>query len=302
MSFLKLGIVGQTGQLARALIAQCEEQGHDYVALARTGLDLSDTDEAVRQALSAFEACEVVINAAAYTAVDAAETDESTAYRVNANAPAYMAEYCKKTAKGFIHISTDYVFNGNNSSPYTVDHPTDPLGIYGASKLTGERNIQNIGGNFAILRTSWVYDGIGKNFLTTMLRLAETQSSLNIVNDQRGRPTYAIDLAHACLEVAKAMSSGDYQGQNVFHISNTGDVISWADFAKAIFKAAHPYLRHNMSIKGIPSSEYPTPAKRPLYSALDISKFEQTFKSTLPNWSSGLERAILEWAQTKGFK
>ncbi len=302
MPLLKLGIIGKTGQLARALIAQCNTQSHEYVALGRDCLDLSGADDAISKALSAFRDCDVVINAAAYTAVDAAETDETTALRVNGQAPSLIAQYCKETTKGFIHISTDYVFNGNSLSPYPVDYPTDPLGVYGATKLAGENNIKNVGGNFAILRTSWVYDGTGKNFLTTMLRLAETQKELNIVNDQKGRPTYAADLAQACLDIAKTMSSNHYQGQDIFHISNSGDVITWADFAQAIFQAAHPYLPHSMTVKGIASSEYPTPAKRPLYSALDISKFEQTFNSSLPNWSSGIERAILEWAQTRGFK
>ena len=292
---LKIGIIGETGQLARALKACCSEQGFETIALNRSQLDLSRSYKDVIEALTAFDSADVIINAAAYTAVDKAETDQETAYQVNAHSVKSIAQYCKNKDKAFIHISTDYVFNGQSETPYKPSDPTDPLGVYGQSKLQGETFIREVGGPHAILRTSWVYDGTGKNFMTTMLRLAKERNSLSVVNDQLGRPTYAKDLALACLAVVKPLLNAPQSHSGIYHVSNTGSVISWADFAKAIFDAAKSQLPHAVTVTGIPSSEYPTPAKRPSYSAMDVSKFETQFKITLPNWSSGLEQAMLEW-------
>ena len=292
---LKIGIIGETGQLARALKTCCEKQDLEAIALNRSQLDLSRSDKDITEALAPFNSVDAIINAAAYTGVDNAETDQETAYQVNAHAVKSIAQYCKGKDIALVHVSTDYVFNGQSKTPYRPSDPTDPLGIYGQSKLQGETFIREVNGPHVILRTSWVYDGTGKNFMTTMLRLAKERDSLSVVNDQLGRPTYAKDLALACLTTVKPLLNAPQSHSGIYHVSNTGSVISWADFAKAIFDAAKSQLPHAVTVTGIPSSEYPTPAKRPSYSAMDVSKFETQFKITLPNWSSGLEQAMLEW-------
>ena len=294
---LKIGIIGETGQLARALKACCAERGLEAITLNRSKLDLSRSDEDIISALESFGSVDAIINAAAYTAVDNAETDQETAYRVNASSVKSIAQYCKRKKIAFIHVSTDYVFNGQSKTPYKPSDPTDPLGVYGETKLQGETFIREINGPHAILRTSWVYDGTGKNFMTTMLRLAKDRDKLSVVNDQFGRPTYAKHLAMACLAVVKPLIYAPKESSGTYHVSNTGPIISWADFASAIFTTAKAQLPHPVTVTGIASSEYPTPAKRPSYSAMDVSKFETQFKTTLANWHSGLELAMLEWAK-----
>jgi len=293
----RLGIIGQTGQLARALIDLCDVHGIEAIALGRADLDLSWDPHLIEEALSAYDNIDALINAAAYTAVDAAEEDIDTARRVNSVAPEIFAKFCQKKNIPFIHVSTDYVFNGQNNTPYKVDHPTAPLGVYGETKLLGEDAVEKVGGVYAILRTSWVYDARGKNFMTTMLRLAETRESLNVVRDQKGRPTYAPDLAQASLIAANSLCSDPVNARGVYHVSNSGPIISWADFARAIFEKAKPHIGKNMAVNDIPSSEYPTPAKRPAYSALDLTSFESTFQTSLPDWPSSLDKAISEWVQ-----
>jgi len=189
-----------------------------------------------------------------------------------------------------IHFSTDYVFNGKATTPYEITETPNPINFYGFSKREGELNIQASQCKYAILRTSWVFDGTGKNFLTTMLRLAETHTSLNIVSDQLGRPTYAGHLAQAGLSAARSLVTGNQESVGIFHVSNTGPIISWAEFAEAIF--------HNknlaVTVKPIPSSEYPTRATRPAFSALSTKKFETVFDYKLPSWQEGLKAALSE--------
>ena len=177
---LKIGIIGETGQLARALITCCAEQDLEAISLNRSKLDLTGSEKEIASALGAFDSADAIINAAAYTAVDNAETDQDTAYQVNAEAVKSIAQYCKNKDTAFVHVSTDYVFNGQNKTPYKPSDPTDPLGVYGRTKLQGEAFIRVINGPHAILRTSWVYDGTGKNFMTTMLRLAKELSLIHI--------------------------------------------------------------------------------------------------------------------------
>lgn len=295
---LKIGIIGETGQLARALKMCVSQQDFEVIALNRSKLDLNNSDEEITYALQSFDHVDAIINAAAYTAVDKAETDEKKAYRVNAGAVRAVAQYCANKHMPFIHISTDYVFNGQNNTPYKPSNPTDPLGIYGHTKLQGEEFIREINGPHVIVRTSWVYDGTGKNFMTTMLHLAKERDNLMVVNDQFGRPTYAKHLAMASLALLKPLLTAPHTYSGTYHISNTGPVISWADFAKAIFDAAKAHLSQPVTVTGIPSSEYSTLAKRPSYSAMDVSEFEAKFNHKLPSWSSGLQQALVEWKKT----
>ena len=296
-----LVVIGKTGQLARALRKEISQQTHKNQRLQtadfidRETLDLTSTADVIRETLDNLPPCDAIILAAAYTAVDQAETDIQSAMAVNARAPGIIAQFCKDRNIPLIHISTDYVFSGKTHNPttmqpYKITDETAPLNVYGRSKREGELAIQASKCRYAILRTSWVYDGLGKNFLTTMLRLAQTHDTISVVHDQYGRPTYARHLAAAVLRTTSDMISDKEASHGLFHVTNTGPIISWSDFAQAIFKQQSLKTR----IKPITTAEYPTPAQRPFYSVMDTSKFESLFDYTLPNWQAGLTAALAE--------
>lgn len=238
---------------------------------------------------------DVIINAAAYTAVDDAETDEHTARLVNEAAPRIIAAYCKKRAIPLVHISTDYVFSGHKRTPYGPKDITNPKSVYGHSKQLGEIHIQASGCHHLILRTSWLYDVTHKNFLTAMLNLAGARDAVSVVNDQFGRPTFADELARVVLLAAGKLqqSPNDYSG--VYHVSDKGQVVSWAEFAMEIFKTARPHFVHEMTVKPISTADYGARAPRPAYSALDTSAFETTFNIQLQDWQLNLKTAIRDW-------
>jgi len=284
---LNLLVFGQNGQLARALTRLCREANITAKFIGSQAADLAANPQQVKALIDASSA-NIVINAAAYTQVDKAETDQKAAHNLNAKAPAMMARACKDSGKAFIHISTDYVFSGQSETPFQTQDAIAPLNAYGQSKADGEIAVAALGGRSVIIRTSWVYDGTGKNFLTTMLRLAGERDDLTVVHDQIGRPTYAGDLAQACLTIAATFHKGGVVG-DLYHVTNSGHAISWADFARAIFKAANV----SCNVKNIPTSDYPTPAKRPAYSVLDLSAYETDF-APLPSWQDGLKRALKE--------
>lgn len=296
MSNKRVLILGGTGQLSRALKVFAADGFHVHM-LSRPIFDLSWNETDILPALKPFKSYDIIVNAAAYTAVDAAEDDQDMCFRVNATGPASVAKFCGLHGIAFIHLSTDYVFDGNADIAYSPNHKTKPLGVYGASKLSGETLIEQSGCYATILRTSWVYDGIGKNFLTTMLRIAQTQSSISVVSDQIGRPTYAGHLAQACWEVIKKIIQDTNYNGGTFHVTGSGRPISWADFAKEIFIQAMQYLPHEIQVSGIPSSEYPTRVTRPKYSVLDILSFENEFGIRLPVWQEGIVLAIEEWLE-----
>ncbi len=288
---LRLAIIGKTGQLARALLREGREQGHDIIALDRNALDLTSSPDSITSTIESLPSdIDALIIAAAYTAVDQAETNASTAYAVNAAAPATIARACAQHDIPLIHISTDYVFAGDGHQPYQPDDDTDPLGVYGASKLDGELAILESGARALILRTSWVFDGSGNNFLTTMLRLAEIRDELRVVDDQIGRPTYAGHLALATLKAAETLVNEPDMETGIYHVTGGGEPISWADFAISIFKTTEK----DMQVERIPTSEYPTPAERPSYSVLDTDSFERNFNHPLPDWQNGLAAALQE--------
>ncbi len=291
-------VIGKTGQLARALISRAGDHGVKISAFGRSDCDLSTSAKLVENFAKSLPICDGIIIAAAYTAVDAAEDDIDTSQRVNADAPKIFAHECAERGIPLVHISTDYVFPGDGKTPLKPSNSTDPINAYGASKLAGEKAIEDIQIRAAILRTSWVFDGHGKNFMTTMLSLAQTRDKLNVVADQIGRPTYAGHLADACLiTMKKFIKEPSFQG-GTYHISGSGPEISWADFANAIFAKAVNNLPHTMHVTPIPSIEYPTPAKRPSYSVMDITLFETTFGYKTPDWQSGLDEALAEWEAT----
>lgn len=276
-------VFGKTGQVATEL---ARVGGDDVVCLGRAEADLADPDACA--AIIRDTDATGVINAAAYTAVDNAEDEEALATVINGDAPAAMARAAAERGLPFVHISTDYVFDGSGVKPWLPEDETAPLGAYGRSKLAGERGVVAAGGTFAILRTSWVFSSHGSNFVKTMLRLAETKDHLTIVEDQIGGPTEAGDIARACLAVARGLSGATGQG-GIYHFSGRPDV-SWAEFAREIFVQADL----KVSVEGIPASAYPTKAKRPGNSRMDCSSLQASFGVTRPDWRESLGRVLAD--------
>ena len=288
---LHLAIIGKSGQLARALIREGEARGHIIIALDRSALDLRTTPKDIEAEISALPSgLDGIILAAAYTNVDGAESDASTAYAVNATAPAAIARACYRHDIPLIHISSDYVFDGEAEQPYLPDDDTDPLGIYGASKLDGELAVIESGARALIIRTSWVFDGTGKNFLTAMLQLAEKGKSVSVVDDQFGRPTYAGHLAQAILKAMETIAEDPEFVTTVYHVTGGGEPTNWAGFAKSIFRMSNLSTK----VEEIPASDFPSPAKRPVYTVLETEGFEHAFRHPLPDWQAGVRAALEE--------
>ena len=282
---MKILVFGQTGQVAREL-ARRMPLGVSAEFLGRGQADLADP-AACAAAIAACDA-DVVINAAAWTAVDKAEAEEAAALVVNGAAPGAMARACAARGLPFLQVSTDYVFDGAGDQPFGVNHPTAPLGAYGRSKLAGEQAVQAAGGVHVILRTSWVVSVHGANFVKTMLRLGAERDSLNVVADQIGGPTPAADIADALYVMAAGVLAGRPGG--VQHFAGAPDC-SWAEFAREIMARAGLAC----AVQDIPSSAYPTPAKRPLNSRLDCSGLA-AFGIARPDWRTGLDQILQELA------
>lgn len=278
---MKILVFGKTGQVATEL----QRQAPGATFLDRAQADLSDP-AACAAAVSATDA-DVVINAAAYTAVDRAESEEALANAVNGEAPAAMARAAAAKGIPFLHVSTDYVFSGEGTTPWQVDDPVAPPNAYGRSKLLGEEGVRAAGGNTAILRTSWVFSSHGANFVKTMLRLSETRDALNVVEDQIGGPTPAADIAAALLVMAERMGTGQQGG--TYHFGGM-PWVSWADFAREIFAQAG----RQVTVSGIPTSGYPTPAVRPLNSRMECSALAHDFGIAAPDWKAGLAQVLVE--------
>ncbi len=281
---MKLLIFGKTGQVAREL----QRLAPDATYLGREDADLLNPADCA--AVITAHKADAVINAAAWTAVDKAETEEAAATTVNGDAPTAMAQAAAAKGIPFLHISTDYVFDGTGDQPFTPDLPTAPLGAYGRSKLKGEQGVRAAGGQHLILRTSWVVSAHGANFVKTMLRLGATKETLNVVADQIGGPTPAAAIAQALITAAQALTQGAQGGTH--HFAGSPDT-SWADFARAIMSTANLPCR----ITDIPTSAYPTPAKRPLNSRLDCSAFTAAFGIPRPDWRQGLQMIVKELTQ-----
>lgn len=287
-------VFGKSGQLAQELARRLP--GARF--LGRDQADLADPDQVA--AAIAAHGPDLIINAAAYTAVDRAEEEEALATRVNGESPAVMARAAAALGIPFLHVSTDYVFDGAGSAAFAPGDKTGPIGAYGRSKRVGEEAIAAAGGDYAILRTSWVFSAHGGNFVKTMLRLAETRDALNVVDDQVGGPTAAGDIAAALVTMADAFRAGDgHRDRNgaagIYHFAGAPDV-SWADFAREIFAQAG----RDVAVTGIPSADYPTPAARPLNSRLDCSRLEQVFGVKRPDWRVSLGRVLEELGARAG--
>jgi dTDP-4-dehydrorhamnose reductase len=267
--------------------------GERAIPLTQAELDLSKIDT-IRETLDRYSP-DVVINPAAYTAVDKAEEEQGLASLINGEAPGVMAAWCNDKRIPFIHYSTDYVFDGSGDHPRDENMKTAPLNHYGASKLAGEQAVEQAGGNYLIFRTSWVYDAQGKNFVNTMLRLGGEREVLSIVADQIGAPSYAPHLADATLQALEKVQNLDAFPSGVYHMCNAGET-SWNQFALAIFEGAkrHGRVLEITKVNAINTVDYPTPATRPLNSRLDYSRLKQVFDITMPSWQEGLEACLQE--------
>jgi len=274
-------VFGKTGQVALEL-----QRLGDVVVLGRDQADLANPAacaDAIRT-----HAPRVVINAAAYTAVDRAEEEEAMATIINGDAPTAMARACAELGIPLIHISTDYVFEGTGDAPWQPNDPTAPQNAYGRSKLAGEIGIRNSGAVHVILRTSWVVSAHGANFVKTMLRLSDTRDALTVVADQIGGPTPASDIAAACLQMAEQLIA-DPSKSGTYHFSGAPDA-SWADFAWAIFEQAG----RDVAVTPIPTTDYPRPAQRPLNSRMECGATQQIYGIARPNWRDGLNMILQE--------
>jgi dTDP-4-dehydrorhamnose reductase len=278
------GANGQVGQELRVLAASYP--AFEFVFTSHDNMPVND--EAAVQKVFAAHKPAYCINCAAYTAVDKAESEQDPAYQVNAEGARILAAACKSFNTRFIHISTDYVFNGQSPAPYTEDAPTDPVNLYGATKLKGEQLCLQYNPEAIIIRTAWVYSSFGKNFVKTMMKLMQDRSAINVVSDQVGAPTYAADLANCMMQIiANCQLSVSNWFPGIYHYSNQGR-ISWYEFAVAIKELTGSAC----TVNPIPSEQYPTPAKRPAFSLLDTSKIQKTFHCVIPEWKDSLQQCI----------
>jgi dTDP-4-dehydrorhamnose reductase len=285
---MKILLLGSRGQLGTTLLPQLGRFG-DVEAYDHDGIDLADASVTRRRILEI--APDLIINAAAYTAVDKAESEPQAAARVNADAPGVVAECASELGAGLIHYSTDYVFDGNASSPYKEDDPTNPQSVYGRTKLDGENAVLNSGASALILRTAWVYSLHGHNFLKTMLRLAAERDELTIVADQVGSPTSTLALTDATIRLIEYFVEHDGfppEVRGVYNMTCEGET-SWAGFARAIIAASND---SDTRVTDITTADYPTPAARPAYSVLRGDKLDRVFGIRLPDWEDALDTCM----------
>jgi len=277
-------VTGGHGQVGQALQAQSKKHAEVQFYFASSA-EADVTSAESLEAIFTKVHPDFCINASAYTAVDKAESEQDKAYAINVTGAKNLAEACKKHNAVLVHISTDFVFDGNSTVPYTEEDTTNPQGVYAATKRDGELAIANVFSNYIIVRTSWVYSEFGNNFMKTMLRLAAERDTLSVVNDQTGTPTNANDLALALIAIVQYIAN--HAGFNAFGIYNySGEgICTWYGFAKKIFEVNNV----NINLQPIPSSAFPTPAKRPVYSVLDKQKIKNVFGLVIPGWEESLK-------------
>jgi len=285
-------LLGGTGQVGQEFIRLAELAGITCLAPGSRDVDIADF-HAVTAYVKQSLPLDFVVNASAYTAVDQAESDVDQAYKVNATGPGELAKACAENNIPLLHISTDYVFDGSATMPYTESSPTRPLGVYGASKLQGDQLVQEHCPHSIILRTAWVYGQYGGNFVKTMLKLGRTRPEMNVVADQQGCPTEAGYIAAAIMDIIKSVLAGNVDNWGVYNFTGSGHT-DWASFATAIFEQAkrldpdYPEVHVNR----ITTAEYPTAASRPAYTVLDCTKIIQVFGVVPEDWRTMLERSI----------
>ncbi len=294
---LALAVTGQHGQVARSLAERAAAQGMRVILLGRPALDLL-VPETIGPALAASGA-DVIVNAAAYTAVDQAESEADVALAVNGHAPGHIAAAAAQMGVPLIHLSTDYVFDGAADRPYREDDAVAPMSAYGRSKLAGEQAVAAATANHAILRTSWVYSPFGRNFVRTMLMLGQTRDHVRVVADQHGNPTSALDLADAIIAMAGRLAASpapDLRG--TFHGAGSGDAV-WADVAEAIFAEAVRHGRAPVRVERIATAEFPTPARRPANSRLDCRRLAAAYGLTMPLWRGAVAACVTRLLETE---
>lgn len=288
---MRIVVTGRQGQVVSALLERGPAAGVDIVALGRPELDLSDV-ASICAAVSAARP-NAIVSAAAYTAVDKAESEPDLAFAVNAEGPGALAAVAAELDVPIVHLSTDYVFSGEKTEPYVESDPTGPVSVYGRSKLEGERRVAEAQPNHAILRTAWVYSPFGANFLKTMLRLGETRDTVNVVADQHGTPTSALDIADAVIAVAQRLAADpDPSLRGIFHLTGSGEA-TWADFADVIFAEREARTGKRVTVGRIGTADYPTPARRPANSRLSGEKLGRVYGLVLPDWRQST-KAVLD--------
>ncbi len=293
---MRLAVTGKNGQVVSALQALAGP-GLEIVALGRPELDLARPDTVFKALRDAKP--DVVVSAAAYTAVDKAESEPDIAFAVNRDGAKAVARAANDIGVPVIHISTDYVFDGTKTTAYVENDPTGPASVYGRSKLEGEQAVSESTDNYAVLRTAWVYSEYGSNFVKTMLRLSENRDEINVVADQFGCPTSANDIAIAIVSIAKRLATDPSAHlRGVFHMSGTGET-NWAGFAKQIFAFSADNGGKSIVVNDITTAQYPTPARRPANSRLDCSKLEEVYGIRLPEWQTSTRAVMAALAQNK---
>ncbi|MGF6161445.1 dTDP-4-dehydrorhamnose reductase [Pseudomonas sp. 2725] len=285
---MKILINGRHGQVSHELQQRLGAVG-ELVVLGRDQLDLAQPDQIRHQVQNIRP--DLIINAAAHTAVDLAESEPQSAFAINAVAPGILAEEALALDIPLIHYSTDYVFDGMKAGPYNEDDTPNPLGVYGKSKLAGEQAIRDVQGQYLILRTSWVYSTHGRNFLLTMQRLLQEKPELRVVADQIGAPTWAGTIANSTLALIERWQTSQVTNWGTYHLSAQGET-SWFGFAQAIGEALRQQGKPCADLLPIPSSDYPTPAARPLNSRLDCSRLQRDWGVSQPDWQTALRECL----------
>ncbi|WP_043061630.1 dTDP-4-dehydrorhamnose reductase [Brucella anthropi] len=288
---MKIFITGREGQVVQSLLEKAPQRPDlEVIALGRPELDLTQP-AIVRSAIEAIKP-DLVVSAAAYTAVDLAEDERELAFAVNATGVETVAKAAKACGVPIIHLSTDYVFAGDADEPYIESDATGPRSIYGESKLEGERLVARANPRHIILRTAWVYSPFGKNFVKTMLKLAETHDAVSVVSDQWGNPTSALDIANAIIQMVDQLAgTPDFSGYGIYHLVGTGDT-NWSGFARAIFDESGKLGGPSATVTDIAAADYPTKAVRPSNSRLSTAKFKRTFGCSMPEWRTSLVEVV----------
>ncbi len=288
---MRILVTGREGQVVQSLLEKASQRPDlDVIALGRPELDLTKP-ETVHSAIEAIKP-DLVVSAAAYTAVDLAEDEKELAFAVNATGAEAVAQAAKSCGIPVIHLSTDYVFAGDADEPYIETDATEPRSVYGSSKLEGERLVAQANPRHIILRTAWVYSPFGKNFVKTILKLAETRDALSVVSDQWGNPTSALDIAHAIIRVADHLAAtSDLSAYGVYHLAGAGDT-NWSGFARAIFSESVRLGGSTATVMDIATADYPTKAARPANSRLSTGKFQRVFNWSAPRWQLSLRDVV----------
>jgi dTDP-4-dehydrorhamnose reductase len=287
---MRIVVTGKQGQVVQSLLARGNAAGVEIIALGRPELDLA-VPLTIEKSLTGARP-DVIVSAAAYTAVDKAESEPELAFAINAAGAGEVARVAAILDVPIIHLSTDYVFDGTKPEPYVETDETGPVSVYGSSKLAGEQQVAAATNNHVILRTAWVYSPFGNNFVKTMLRLAETRDTLRVVGDQRGCPTSALDIADAVIAIAqRLLADKDPSLRGVFHLTGSGEA-TWAEFAEEIFSGLKARTGKTVAVEHISTAEYPTPATRPANSRLNGERLRESFGLQLPAWQ-GSTKSIL---------